>query len=357
MKAVIFIACFISAVGLADDVRVDREKEAPAKLDSAEPQAHSNRPLIGAIRWDGWGNNSEIGKDSERVLGLAKYQHRAPFFVAAAGSDFIKFKPLSQEIMDAEIGYAIHAGIDYWAFDWYPPGNGMELARNLFLASKEREGLKWCVVLGTNPFDLNRDAPWLAAEFAKLEYQKVLDGRPLVYLFTPIHRADLVALRELSLKSCGKSPYVAMMGWTAKEAAQASDTIGADALSMYAAGSEKNWDDYSKLKEIIPNVTTGWDPASFRDTHVAWYPPENIAKDFVGWSATPQQLVSNVETAFTWTKANQVKVPANTVLIYAWNEHSEGGWICPTFSPQGPNTERIDALHNWLSGQSSVRGK
>ncbi|WP_113958006.1 hypothetical protein [Roseimicrobium gellanilyticum] len=312
--------------------------------------------MIGAIRWDGWGNNCVIGKDSERVLSPDKHQHRAPFFVDTAGPNVITFKPLSQGIMDTEIGYAIHAGIDYWAFDWYPPGNGMELARNLFLTSRKRERLKWCVVLGTNPFDMNRDAPWLAAEFAKPGYQKVLDGRPLVYLFTPMARADLAALRELSLKSCGKTPYVAMMGWTATEAAQACEAVGADAVTMYAGGMEKNWEEYSKLKELIPNVGTGWDPTPFRDTQVTWYPHENIVKDFVGWSATPKQLVASMEAAFAWTKANPGKVPANAILVYAWNEHSEGGWLCPTFNPQGPNTERIDALHEWLFGRTSVQG-
>jgi hypothetical protein len=353
MKAVLFLFCFVSAAVLADDIRAAPGKEPPAKSNSAEPLRRSNRPLIGAIRWDGWGNNCAIGQDSERLLGPARYQHRAPFFVATAGPDFIKFKPLSQEIMDTEIGYALHAGIDYWAFDWYPPGNGMELARDLFLASHKRAGLEWCVVLGTNAFDMKRDAPWLAAEFAQPGYQKVLDGRPLIYLFTSIPRADLATLRELSLKSCGRSPYVAIMGWTAKETAQACEAIGADAITMYTAGTEKNWNDFSELKEVIPNVSTGWDPTPFRDTHVAWYPAENIGKDFRGWSATPKQLVASLETAFTWTRAHPTKVPANTILLYAWNEHAEGGWLCPTFTPQGPNTERVDALHDWLSGHNS----
>jgi hypothetical protein len=356
MKSVLSLLCFVSTVSLADGVQMDGQKENAAEPRSAEPLTPSNRPLVGAIRWDGWGNNCQIGKDSERVLGPAKYQYRAPFFVATAGPDFIKFKPLSQEIVDTEIGYALHAGIDYWAFDWYPPGSGMELARNFFLISTKREQLKWCVTLGTNPFDMHRDAPWLAAEFAKPGYQKVLDGRPLVYLFTPISRADLETLRNLSLKSCGKSPYVTMMGWTAAQAANDCEATGADAVTMYAGGMEKNWNAYSALKALVPNVGTGWDPTPFRDTRMAWYPPENIAKDFVGWSATPQQLVASLQAAFVWTKAHPAKVPANTILVYAWNEHSEGGWLCPTFSPQGPNTERIDALHEWLSGHGSVRG-
>jgi hypothetical protein len=290
------------------------------------------------------------------VLGPDKYHHRAPFFVAEAGLNFLKFKPLSQEIMDQEIAFAKHAGIDYWAFDWYPPGSGLELARNFYLASKSQKDVKWCVVLGTNPFRIDRDAPWLAKEFGKPGYQKVLDGRPLVYLFTPISRADLDALRKLSLESCGKDPYVAMMGWTAEKVAKDCDTVGANAVSMYAGGSKKNWDTFSKRKEIVPNVSTGWDPSPFRDTHVAWYPPENVKENFVGWTATPQQIVASLKESFAWTKANQSKAPANTVLIYAWNEHSEGGWLCPTFTPRVPNTERVDALHQHLFGKSSAQG-
>lgn len=331
---------------------MDREKERSANLNSVDPLTHSNRPLIGAIRWDGWGNECKVGKDTERVLGPSKYQYRAPFFVAEAGENFIKFKPLTQEIMDLEIGYAIHAGIDYWAFDWYPPGQGMEHARNLFLASTKRERLKWCVVLGTYFFDMQRDAPWLASEFAKPEYQKVLDDRPLVYLFTPIRPADLNTLRELSQQSCGKTPYVVMMGWTAEKTMQDCIKMSADAISMYAGGMEKNWNEYSKLKELIPNVSTGWDPSPFKETYISWYPAENVAKKFDGWSVTPKGLIANLKAAFIWTKVNQDKNPANTVLIYAWNEHAEGGWLCPTFTPKGPNTERIDALHEWLFGDN-----
>ena len=349
MKPVVFLFFSFSVIGLADNGRGENDKVGEERGQSTEPLSQSNPPLVGAIRWDGWGINGEVGKGSERVLGLAKYQHRAPFFVAEAGTDSIRFKPYSQEIMDTEIDYAVHAGIDYWAFCWYPPGNGLEVARNLFLSSKRQQRPKWCVILGTFSFDMGRDAPWLAAEFAKPEYQKVLDGRPLVYLFQPMPRADLSTLRELSLQSCGKSPYVAMMGWTATSAAQACEAAGADAITRYAGGEGGSWEDYAKVKELIPNVGIGWDPTPFRDTPTTFYPP--VAKDFVGWSATPKQVVAGMEAAFGWIRANPTKAPANTLLIYAWNEHAEGGWLCPTFTPQGPNTEKIDALHEWMSKQ------
>ena len=349
MKAVVFLFFLLPAMGMADDERAENNKVRAAGVQANESQPSLKRPLVGAIRWDGWGLKGDVGKGSEQVLGLAKYQHRAPFFVAEAGADSIRFKPYSQEIMDTEIDYAVRAGIDYWAFCWYPPGSGLEIARNLFLSSKKQERPKWCVILGTMTFDMARDAPWLAAEFAKPNYQKVLDGRPLVYLFTPMSRADLSALREFSLKTCGKSPYVAMMGWDAASAVQACEQVGADAITRYAGGEWTSWEAYAKVKELIPNVGIGWDPTPFRDTPMPWYPP--VAKNFVGSTATPEQMVAVLESAFHWTRANPTKNPANTLLIYAWNEHAEGGWLCPTYTPQGPNTEKIDALHEWLSKQ------
>ena len=345
MKTVALLLCLMIAVGLADDAQVESE----LRQTEGTQATRSKRPLVGAIRWDGWAIDGDVGKGAEKVLGLAKHQYRAPFFVSEAGADSIRFKPYSQDIMDMEIDYAVHAGIDYWAFCWYPPGCGLEVARNLFLSSKKQLRPKWCVILGTMTFDMGRDAPWLAAEFAKPGYQKVLDGRPLVYVFTPMPSADLSTLRELSLKSCGKNPYVAMMGWTAASAAQACEAVGADAITRYAGGEWGSWEDYAKVTELIPNVGIGWDPTPFRDTPMPWYPP--VAKDFVGSTATPKQIVAGMEAAFGWIRANPTKVPANTLLIYAWNEHAEGGWLCPTFTPQGPNTEKIDALHEWMSRQ------
>lgn len=29
---------------------------------------------------------------------------------------------------------------------------------------------------------------------------------------------------------------------------------------------------------------------------------------------------------------NKASTLANTLIIYAWNEHDEGGWICPTLA-------------------------
>lgn len=37
--------------------------------------------------------------------------------------------------------------------------------------------------------------------------------------------------------------------------------------------------------------------------------------------------------------------PANAIIIYAWNEHDEGGWLQPTLGADGkPDEARVKAL-------------
>ena len=41
------------------------------------------------------------------------------------------------------------------------------------------------------------------------------------------------------------------------------------------------------------------------------------------------------------------RTKANTVLMYAWNEHDEGGWICPTL--------KVDENGNQLYGENGEK--
>jgi hypothetical protein len=85
------------------------------------------KTLVGVIRWDGWVGNSglwKIGPIVERTLGPERFHYRAPFFSVVKGRDSISIVGTSQEIMDREIAYAKYAGIDYWAYCYYPDGCG-----------------------------------------------------------------------------------------------------------------------------------------------------------------------------------------------------------------------------------------
>lgn len=74
------------------------------------------------------------------------------------------------------------------------------------------------------------------------------------------------------------------------------------------------------------------------------------------WVQMPSatQLANYVQEAVQWVQQNPTVAEANTVLIYAWNEHDEGGWLSPTLSKYG-GTERIDAMHSLFGSSVWVR--
>ena len=48
-----------------------------------------------------------------------------------------------------------------------------------------------------------------------------------------------------------------------------------------------------------------------------------------------------MKAAATFVSVNPSVVPARSVLIYAWNEYDEGGWIAPMLDD---GTARLDAI-------------
>ena len=56
---------------------------------------------------------------------------------------------------------------------------------------------------------------------------------------------------------------------------------------------------------------------------------------------TPEEIAQNLRNALTWVKNHKNATEANTILVYAWNEFDEGGWLCPTL---GNNMDRINAF-------------
>jgi hypothetical protein len=108
----------------------------------------------------------------------------------------------------------------------------------------------------------------------------------------------------------------------------------------------------------IPNITfasAGWDTRPRNERPPAWMkevpatpdptPPARQQPLIDSVTATPDELAAHLREAIEWTKVNRDLNPANAVIIYAWNEHDEGGWLQPTLGSDGrPNEERIKAV-------------
>ena len=331
--------------------------------DSLPP--HGGKVMVGAIRWDGWvGDLHPAGLEIEYTLGPRQYHYRAPFYAREVSGDSIQCRAATQEIMDQEISYARYAGLDYWAFCWYPPGSGLDTARNLYLSSSLKNDINWCVILGTNPFDLERDGKWLLKRFKESNYQKVFNDRPLIYIFSsssPGLNKITLGIRNMCRAAQFPEPYIVAMEFSPGNAAAAADSIGADAISCYAStydyvsgdqfgggpyvttimkSDEAGWEKYSLTgKQLVPWVTTGWSPKPRIERSVSW----NTYYKSNGWAmdGTPEEIAQNLRNALTWVKNHKNATEANTILVYAWNEFDEGGWLCPTL---GNNMDRINAF-------------
>jgi len=347
------------------------------------PQCHAarSRPLMGAIRWDAWTRwAGETGWGAyEKCLGPKQWHYRVPFFGRAVNDDSVEVRGDTQQTMDQEIAYAVAAGLDYWAFDWYHPqgwknADNMGRCLDLYLSSQRSSALAYSLILLGGPH-LGAREDWPATVDALVErfraprYQKVLGDRPLVYVFCIDQfiawfggerpaRAAVDLVRQRCVASGLGTPYLALMTFWPPQGATQLEALGADALSAYAnpPGNDSVehpfsyalslnrwfWRECEKTgKQLIPTVTAGWD---YRPMKRAEFPDRDRKGDWFA-HGKPEEVAAHVSAGIEWVHQHPAMCPAKTVLIYAWNELSEGGWIVPTLDE---GAARLDAIQRVL---------
>jgi arylsulfatase A len=355
--------------------RFEKKKKAGGKgtaLDSEDLNRRGrkaggmDRPLVGAIRWDGWFKDNPW----EKNLTTEQWYYRLPFFAMIDNDGGVHVCGDSQSVMDQEIAYAKAGGLSYWAFCYYHPRSSAPVSAynygwKRYLASKHKRDLNFCLLLQGGAH-LGPTNEWEAtvAQFVKLfkepTYQRVCGDRPLLYVYTcakliPHFGSARAAsnafqqLREASQKSGAGNPYIVAQIWPNQVAEGFLDSIRFDALGAYSAQGNTNsaepfaklvemnrwiWDRYKATgRDVVPLVNTGWDGRP-RNYPGVWYEP-----------GTPTEIAKAVKAALDWGLANFKTSCAQTVLVYAWNEYDEGGWLCPTLKDGGA---RLVALKKML---------
>lgn len=337
------------------------------------------RPIVGAIRWDAWhGCASEVGLTVEKTLAPKHWHHRLPFYGKVTGENAVEARGHTQEIMDQEIAYACGAGLDYWAFVIYPEDHALSLGIKQYLSSARKEELRFCLNLQGGWESRGGPAAWpekasrYVAYFKESTYQTVLNGRPLVYLYSveglvgsgrfetwEDARAAFDQLRAAAKDAGAGDPYIVAQGWSPKTLKEQAETLGLDAIGAYAstagekaasyaalaAHTERWWDFFRAAGcEVVPLVSAGWDMRPRVETPVPWVEGGDIEQYYE--APQPRELAAHLANALKWCKAHPDAAKAQAVLIYAWNEFDEGGWICPTLSE---GTVRLDAIREVLS--------
>jgi len=268
--------------------------------------------------------------------------------------------------MDSEIRYAHDAGIDYWAFVMYPvsfPATTGGL--DLYFKSSHKGDIRFCMIVEHLDDDT---VDRLVQYFKDKSYQTVLGGRPLVYLLGPRGLNDpgwhdasagVNKLRQNAIRTDSKMPYlVHLWGWSGGK--EVIDALHLDAMSAYslnfddkgapyatlARKTEAKWDEWMKTgSKVVPLVTAGWDRRPRVMNPVSWEGPPKRTDEIEYYYASPKpgELATLLQDARLWCARNSAAAEANVILIYAWNEIDEGGWLLPSLWPD-QGSSRLDAI-------------
>lgn len=355
---------------------------APTAYTSTEPSfsftGNTGDAIVGAIRWDAWQHptSDTIRTAMETSLGPAQYQWRLPFFCEAPTSS-TAICTGTQADMDAEIAYAVEAGLDYWAFFWYGIGstNGMDASWNLYQSSLYRNSINWCLyIAGVDDLaaEVTNNIAGLVSYMQQDNYQYTAEGRPLIYVYDDSASkttlaADIAAIRSAASSDSLPDPYIVFTQSTPDDTVIT--TYGFDATTSYAIGggvagaqpytsldtaARARWTaQAAETVDVVPMCTMGWDRRPRVTNTVPWESPSGSVSDY--YYPTYMEHISNhIDACLAWVRDNPTEVPSNVVLCYAWNEHDEGGWICPTYSTIADNKSHLNAVKAVLGSRSML---
>ncbi len=318
--------------------------------------------------WSGKTNESHLTK-----LLLNEYSDRQPVWGWTVDS---------VEKIGREIDYCADHGLKFWSFCWYLPGTDHTAALNealdLYLKSPNRGRMKFCLLVANhgsmqitpqNWDDCSKI--WLA--LFKQPTHLTVDGKPLLIIFSPHDliqsfggpekvreafdrlRADARAagLPGVSFAACaGETPalldklqscgydvftgYNYSFGWL--------NGGGEKPFQELIDKGEQTWNAIASASPLpyMPVATIGWDR---RPWEIGVYPPEKMSV----WYAdrTPQKVEEFIRRGAKWINNHSDRATKEKLLIiYAWNELGEGGYLTPT---KKDGTAYLEAVQKGLS--------
>lgn len=345
---------------------------------AALPAARGETPrtVVGVVNWDcSLPSDTWFGRYATASLSPAKYRHATPYYADVKGPDNIDYRRRTVEAYEREMQYAIDAGIDYFAYCWYgelrekdgkdftPVTDGpaaccdrhvweLATARRLHARSRLRDKLKMCAILVVLHPLADAELASLARTMKEPWYQTA-QGRPLVYLFGGKGQNVLPRLRAACRTVGAKDPYAVLFACSrlsgdGDDGVQAigSYTDSAGGIDTFAElavrGRAANARRAATGMDVVPTFTLGWDPSPRNDHNVPWC---SYGKVRYARLATEAEWLEGARAFAEWIKANRASCPTGHILAFAWNEFEEGGWICPTWRPDGtPDTRRVQAF-------------
>ena len=281
----------------------------------------------------------------------------------------------SLEIMERQIDLAADHGLAYFAFCWYWHDDNQALNKEairddpkntsleLFLKARNNHRMKFCLLIANHSgFEINGAENWeRAGEFLMpyLSHEQYLtvDGKPLIIIFKNdgTDEDGLAAMQENARKEglpglaiagnrygsvwegfTHSTHYAVAPGWN--------EGSEAHPYSELVEANKRNWIGSTQLP-YIPIVTCGWDKRPWEGPDGLYYYPGKPESWYYP-DRTPEQFGEFLQDAVTWMDYHPSQTTKERiVIIYAWNELGEGGYIAPTLGdPQGEYLKAVRSV-------------
>ena len=322
--------------------------------------------LVGAYYYEGWSgmNSSTEGWAVGAPRMLTKkmkfeYPEREPIW---------GWRDDDISIMEEQIELASKNGIDFFAFCWYwsddmgsfneeaVKSNPRHTSLNLFLKSKNKNKMKFCIMIANhNGAIIQGMENWRKAidyfsenYFTESQYLS-FDNKPVVIYFMPQQAQPfLLSMQDVAKNkgfdgiytiSCGSNlpVYDALTWYNSFEGSNKSEAHEYSQLFTYV---ESRWGNIPDTIVVNPLCSVGWDRRP-------WESKENTVYYI---NKKPTLFRNHLKNAvdFLLTSEN----PHPVIMIYAWNEMGEGGYLVPTKGdPKGKYLKQVNYAKRYANKQ------
>ena len=313
---------------------------------------------LGAYFFDGWSGINSHANDPDQAWAKNAPTH----LTRRLAYEFSDRKPIwgwrgdSQAIVETQINLAVDHGLDFFLFCWYWRNNqgpinpaaiendSKHTQLGMYLKAKNKHLLKFALLVANHAgAEIVGPDNWEAAarywmKYFKDEQHVTIDGKPLVVIFNSsgIDKESIARMQQVAIDNGFPGLAIAGCGNPASDVGFTHRTHY-NIVPGYSAGSEEhayselveahksNWTGTEKMP-YIPEVTVGWDKRP-------WEGPDGLGT-VEGWyytDRTPRQVENFIQDAITWMDNNPTKTTKERmILLYAWNENGEGGYLVPT---------------------------
>lgn len=344
-----------------------------------EDAAQTKPATIGIYYFNGWSGKHHLDGDPS-----APWAKNAPRCLTKRFVDeFSGREPVwgwrndTQAIMEREIDLAADNGVDFFAYCWYWRDNkgsineqaieslDLHTCIDFHLNAKNKNRIRFTFLVANHGgSEIIGVENWKAAvkywaKFFRDPQFVTVDGKPLIVIFNPggITNEDMAGMQEVARQE-GFKNGIAIAGCrpSSREKSGFTHTTnyaiapgaynGIDAKQNYDPIIKETKEEWkgSEQQPYIPLITAGWDQRP-------WVGPDGqggVEGNY--FDISPMDFKNFLKESIQWMNDHPKETTKEKiVLIYAWNELGEGGYIVPT--RDDPEAAKLKVIGEVMKGK------